>query len=132
MSIAVRVRRPMYLTNYNHEITITCDREDGGPCEWDKMIDNEWADWFFYGITNSNDPTIGDISSWWLIDLQIARPTLIRLKNCWVRKRNKDMPGLGCYFHPIPVMTYIRDSVIEHYGIVEPEFNTDPSHGWVA
>ena len=47
--VACRVREYGYANTFPFDVTITCRRESGAKCEWDKMVLGDWADWFFYG-----------------------------------------------------------------------------------
>src|SRR3990172_219145 len=47
--VSSRVRQPGYVPTYQWEITVTCARESGAKCEWDKNFLAKGSDWFFYG-----------------------------------------------------------------------------------
>lgn len=99
LRIACRVRRPGYAIKYGLEITITCRRETGHECEYDKMILGGMADWFFY----AHAP---DLMPRYLIDLEKARPIIVELVNVGTIKEqgpNKDVPGRRCWFFPVPI-----------------------------
>lgn len=118
--IACRVRTPKYATGwyrdaqtgvkryFKNEVTITCERETGALCEWDKMILGGMADWFFYGIAvaSKHPRQVGSIKPLTIIDLRVSRD--------WIRENhgpktgpNKDSVGRRCWFYPV----YIDDMV---------------------
>lgn len=96
--IACRVRRPGY-SNFP-DITITCRRETGAPCEYNKLILGGYGDYFFYGHATNDDARAGDILPRYLIDMSVARP--------WIAKNhgpelgpNKDNLGRRCWFYGV-------------------------------
>lgn len=98
--IACRVRRPGY--QHFPDVTVTCRRETGAPCEWHKMILGGLWDWFFYAHATSDDPATGDLMPRVLIDLTHARE--------WMRAHpgpelgpNKDAVGRRCWFFAFDV-----------------------------
>jgi hypothetical protein len=99
--IACRVRREGFAERYGNEITITCRRETGHECEYDKMILGGMADWFFYAHAPLLLPRF-------LIDLEKARPIVIDLVNRGIVKEqgpNKDRVGRRCWFFAVHVST---------------------------
>jgi len=108
--VACRVRNHNggYASRYPWDITMTCQRETGSKCEWDKMILGDLGDWFFYGHGNSS---CDDIEHWFLVDLGIARPYL-RSGN-WIKKGpNKDVPGKRCWFYAFNAQRFPISSAI--------------------
>lgn len=107
LRIACRVRREGFVGRFGHEITITCRRESGRECEYDKMILGGMADWFFY----AHAP---DLLPRFLIDLDKARGTIIDFVNRGrIRELgpNKDEPGKRCWFFAINI-SMITDAII--------------------
>ena len=100
--IACRIRRPGYV-NFN-DITITCRRESGSLCEWDKMILDECADWFFYGHTTVENPRDegADIIPRFLINLAITR-TWMKQNHGPERGPNRGYIGQRCWFYAFDI-----------------------------
>lgn len=99
LRIACRVRHEGFAGRFGHEITITCRRENGRECEYDKMILAGMADWFFYAHAPTLLPRF-------LIDLEKARPIVIEAVNRGVIRElgpNRDTPGRRCWFFAVPV-----------------------------
>lgn len=97
--IACRVRRPGFSQKWGNEITITCRRESGSECEYDKMILGGLADWFFY----AHAP---DLTPRFLIDLHRARRIIIDAVNMGAVREcgpNRDSIGRRCWFFPVKV-----------------------------
>lgn len=110
LRIGVRLRRPETITNpdWNYEVTVTSRREDGGRCEWDKMIGDGWADWFFYGIPTRSEPAPGErIRYWYIVDLGLARRWMIENHGPEVG-HNGDEPGRRCFFFAFPTRRMVR------------------------
>jgi hypothetical protein len=95
--IACRLRKPGYADAFGKQVTITCRRETGSKCEWDKMILGDWGDWFFYGHATALTPDDGHIRPWTLIDLQKMR-SAVRGKRWIETGPNRDAAGHRCWF----------------------------------
>ncbi len=105
--IACRVRHEGFAERFGNQITITCRRENGYECEYDKMILGRMANWFFYAHAPLLLPRF-------LIDLEKARPTIIELVNRGRIKEsgpNRDTPGKRCWFFAIDI-SLVGDAVI--------------------
>lgn len=112
LRIACRVRREGFAERYGNEITITCRRETGRECEYDKMILAGMADWFFYAHAPNLIPRF-------LIDLHVARPLIIALVNRGVVKErgpNKDKIGRRCWFFAVHTSTIQRAIIARNMG----------------
>lgn len=99
--IACRLRTPGY-NNFSDDFTITYQREDGWPCEWDKIIEDTWADWFFYGHAVQEKPENGRIKPWFILDLALLRAGISLLtlrKEDW----NRAPEGYRCKFRAYSV-----------------------------
>jgi hypothetical protein len=100
LRVACRVRGctgRSYEKKYAYDVTITCRRESGASCEWDKMIVGGMADWFFYGHALNGH----DIAPWYIVDLAIARPWFLAFPGPEIS--NRDAPGRRCFFHVFDV-----------------------------
>ena len=107
LRVACRLRTPGYQTF--RDITVTCRRETGAECEWDKMILNDFGDWFFYGhvVADKQPAQLRSIHPWYIVNLAVAR--------IWMRENhgpelgpNKDKPGYRCWFYSFKVESLIR------------------------
>lgn len=105
--IACRVRRPGF-AKFKQEVTITAKRESGAACEWDKLIEAGFGDWFFYGHATNVAAQRGDILPRHLIDLSVARD--------WIKENhgpllgpNKDAVGKRCWFYAVNVIKLNSD-----------------------
>lgn len=97
MRVACRLRKPGYVPAFAWDVTFTARRENGFPCEWDKLVIGKKANWFFYGHASTVTPE-GRIHPWFLIDVDMARPYLLSRK--WIeRGPNKDELGRRCWFY---------------------------------
>ena len=68
--VAVRIRRPGYAERYPWEFTIRFRAANMNyHTEYQKILDEGWADWLFYGHLNQE----GQIFRWFLIDLDVFR-----------------------------------------------------------
>lgn len=93
MRIAARVRRPGY-NSFHNEFTIRSFCR-GCKTEWDKVIDQEMADWMFYGHSTGKGI---EINPWFLIDLHILRGLHKAHGDAIIKTEN--MPnGDGTRFH---------------------------------
>ncbi len=125
LRIACRVRRPGYAAKWPHDFTITSRRESGAPCEWVKMIEQNWGDWFFYGHARGNEAESG-IQPWYLINLDRVRPW-IRM-NLGKEQRNLDAPGRGCWFRSFDVRLMARDIP---YVLIDSRLPESDSGAWL-
>src|SRR5262245_35775814 len=100
--IACRVRRPRYLM-YRNEVTFTRRRESGAPCEWDKMILGDWADWFVYAIATAETSREGELCPLTIIDLHVARPYLRKWGTSCRERVNRDESGFRSFFCALPI-----------------------------
>jgi hypothetical protein len=100
--VACRLRTPGYANSsqFFYEFTITCRRETGAECEWDKMICDDWGDWFFYGHTTTQKPKDegARIFPWMLVDLSLSRSWLYDHHGPELGP-NKDTEGNRCWFY---------------------------------
>lgn len=99
---ACRVRRPGYSERFGNQVTVTCRRETGAPCEWDKMVLGGWGDWFCYAHATDESPTKGTLRPIYLLDLAVIRPYLIEHHGP-EHGPNKDAAGRRCWFYAFPV-----------------------------
>lgn len=101
--VACRLRTPGYVDRFPYDVTVTCRRETGWSCEWDKMVLGDWGDWFFYGHTTTDSPDDGgSICPWYIIDLAEARRWM-RDNHGSVLGPNRDRPGRRCWFYAFDV-----------------------------
>jgi hypothetical protein len=106
LNVAVRVRRPNgYVNRYPWEITIRCKGRGEGRTEWDKVMLDGWADWYFYAHASD---AFGVFARWMLLDLAGVRGALISGDASWREQPNND----GTRFRAIDVRTVPRRSVI--------------------
>lgn len=96
IKIACRLRKEE-AARYPYDVTFTYKRETGARCEWDKVILGGLGDWFFYGHATKDDPALGKIDPWFILDLEKARPVLIRTPPT-AEKPNKDPVGRRCFW----------------------------------
>ena len=95
-TIAARMRRARFATQYPDEFTIRYHRDTGTSTEYEKIV-NGWADWMFYGFAATGDAD-GRIQRWWLLDLKVFRAHLIRRRGkVGVEKPNDDGTSLVAF-----------------------------------
>ena len=108
--IACRIRKPGqgYADKYPREITFTSRRESGAPCEWDKMIVGEWADWFCYAHATTASPQEGGtLRPAFIIDLHQTRQYF--RDNPSPERPNKDPVGKRCWFRFYNVDVLVKE-----------------------
>lgn len=128
--IACRLRHPGY-AQYGQEVTITYLRENGCSCEWNKIIEEDWADWFFYGHATVEEASCGVIYPWHIINLSVLRSGISKLdivREDW----NKDPVGWRCRWRAYNVdhirTTLGHDAIIASSNAGTPEtFAAPPS-----
>ena len=107
--IACRLRTPGYAkNNWYYEITVTCRRETGGPCEYPKMRQG-WGDLFFYGHTTAVSPAAGVITPWWLVRLDRWREYDRSHPDIPELGPNKDATGTRCWFKAYDIRRLVTE-----------------------
>lgn len=82
MRIAVRIRDfDKYYKSYGNQFTIRSRGRGGAKTELQKIVDDEWGDYFFYGFA---DDEIGLIKCWTICRLDVFR-------NCY---HPRTLPGI--------------------------------------
>jgi len=103
LRVACRVRHPGYAGKFGKEFTITCRRETGAACEFDKLILAGWADWFCYAHATTEGVTDGGkLQPAYLVDLRCARSWISRNHGRELGP-NKDPVGSRCWFYAISI-----------------------------
>ena len=74
ISIACRIRRPGFASNYGDQFTLRCHRDNGAKTELEKIVEG-FGTWMFYGHSSVDERSI---CRWMLIDLKAFRAHLIR------------------------------------------------------
>lgn len=102
MRIACRVRRSGFAERYPWDITFRSYRPTGARTEYQKVFEDGWADWFFYG--HAMDGQIIGLSRWLLVDLDAVRVHAHHVAP--QHRRNRDGTEFKVYdvrrFPPIP------------------------------
>lgn len=70
--LTCRVRRPKYLRAYGHEFTLRASAR-GARTEAEKILEDGYGDWMFYGFAADNGATCSRVRAWRLIDLHALR-----------------------------------------------------------
>jgi hypothetical protein len=107
LAVACRMRRPGY-QKFRYDITITCRRETGTPCEYNKMIEGGFADWLFYGHAIGSEFRVKNVKPYYILDLSVCRH--------WIRQYhgpelgpNQDPIGRRCWFYKIDIRELFRE-----------------------
>ena len=107
--IASRLRTPGYAKgDWYYEVTVTCRRETGGPCEYPKLKEG-WGDLFFYGHTTNMSAAKGVITPWWLVRLDRWRQYDALHPNLPELGPNKDAEGRRCWFKAYDVRKLVAE-----------------------
>jgi len=95
--VAARVRRCHYIEKYGKEITIRSRRDTGARTEWEKICEDGFGDWMFYGFHTGDGL---DICPFFLLDLHVLRD-LWRAFGSEIITVPHIPNGDGTYFHAI-------------------------------
>lgn len=123
--IAARVRREGYRDQYGRQVTFRSWRESGVDTGWQKIVQQGYADWFFYGHYTGHPWTI---EPWFVIDLDVFRSigqnidSWRRLAEAWNKPNGND--GGATRFHAFDLR-----SVQE---VMRRELGLDPSTLYVG
>ena len=70
LRVGCRIRRSQYADKYPWEFTIRNSKASGAKTEAEKIFDDGWGDWLFYGFAEEHG---AELQRWMVIDLSALR-----------------------------------------------------------